>query len=241
MLKKIILVVSIALILFCLFYQQASIYFSTVSTDNYYSEYPLINEASQIASKNYMIKKLSDNEGYPGSLKNVIFYDYDYEEYVLQFRDDSTQIIISNNATISEMGKNSWVQRTSKSELVMYPEQYYAFEHSWQAKDEPVNIVNYHKRRFEWPSACPYIGIPICNGWMWYGNAFFEVEHKGEVFKFHLDTQYHLMNGYDGQVYKLSLPSEMNSQVAFLNVNSSSTAVSRSSGWYVIVPKSSLD
>lgn len=237
MFGKIIFIIIIVVILFFVLYERLSSYSSTVSTRNYYKTHVLINNNSKIESKNYVIKKISDFEGYSGNIKDIIFYDNDREEFVWEFYKASKQIIISKNGDISKIEKESKIQRKSKLYLDIYPKKYYAFEHSWKVKGEPVNIVKYHKISFEWPGECPYIGLPICNGWMWYGNAFFEVEHKNEILKFHLDTQYNLLRGYDGQVYKLSLPEKMNSQVAFLNVNMSSGATSRSSGWYVILPK----
>lgn len=237
MFGKVIFIVIIILILFFVLYERISTYASKVTTRKYYKTHALINHTSKIESKNYIIKKLSDHEGYSGNIKDIIFYDNDREEFVFEFYKESKQIIISKNGDISKIEKESKIQRKSKLYLDVYPEKYYAFEHSWKAKGEPINIVKYHKRRFEWPHACPYISLPICNGWMWYGNAFFEVEHKNEILKFHLDTQYNLFSGYDGQVYKLSLPEKMNSKITFLNVNMSSNATNRSSGWYVILPK----
>jgi len=233
----IIFILTIVLILFFVLYERISTYASTVVTRDYYNTHALINNTSNIESKNYIIKKISDHEGYSGNIKDIIFYDNDREEFVWEFYKASKQIIISKSGFISQIEKESEFQRKSKLFLDVYPEKYYAFEHAWKTEGEPVNIVRYHKIKFEWPHACPYIGIPICNGWMWYGNAFFEVEHKNEILKFHLDTQYSLFDGYDGQVYKLNLPEEMNSQVAFLNVNMSSNSTNRSSGWYVILPK----
>lgn len=237
MFVKIIFSLIIVLILFFVLYEQISTYVSTAATSKYYKTHPLLNNTSTIASKNYIIKKISDYEGYSGNIKDLVFYDTDSEAFVWEFYKASQQIIISKNGDISKIDKGSKIKRKSKLPLDVYPEKYHAFEHSWKTKGAPVHIVKYHKISFEWPRECPYIGIPICNGWKWYGNAFFEVAHKNEILKFHLDTPYHLFNGYDGQVYKLSLPETMNSQVAFLNVNMPASETNLFTGWYVILPK----
>lgn len=241
MLKKIIFFLIIGFLLCCLFYERVSIYISTVLTKKYYKTHQLLtNTNSPIESEHYFIKKLSNHSGYSGHIKDVIFYDNDREEFVWEFFEAAKQIIISKNGVITEIDKaDTTIQRTSKLLLDVYPKKYYAFEHSWSVKGKPVNIVKYHKLKFEWPRPCPYIGIPICNGWMWSGFAFFEVEHRGEKLKFHLDTQYRIFNGYDGQVYKLNLPEKMNSKIAFINVNQSTNLTNRSLGWYVILPKPS--
>lgn len=239
--KKLIIFIFIPLIflaLFWLLYEPVSVYISTTLTGDYYKTHPLLDSNSKVQSKSYILKKLSNDRGYSGNVKDSIYYDATKQNFVLELYQPERQIIISKNGVISKVDKKSTRQQHSKIQLDVYPQKYYAFEHPWEAEGEPVNIVQYHKRRFEWPSACPYIGIPICNGWMWYGIAFFQVEHKGEFLNFHLDTQYALFDGYDGQVYKLSLPENMNSKIAFINVNQSSNATDRPTGWYVILPKS---
>lgn len=238
MIKKFMFILFISLIVYCFFYEQISIYISTVFTKDYYKTHPKLTDKELIvASKSYTIKKLSSYEGYAGKIKEMIFYDNNHKEFVWEFYKSDYKIIISKNGAIRKVNKNLDVERTSKLYLDVYPEKYHAFHHTWQAKGKPINITKYHRKRFEWPSPCPYIGIPICNGWLWYGNAFFEVKHKDETLKFYLDTNYKVLKGYNGQVYKLSLPEKADSQVAFINVNSSTNLIERSLGWYVILPK----
>lgn len=241
MIKKIIFIFVIAVLLFGFFYERLSIYISKISTKGYYKTHPeLIDTSSKIESSSYAIKKISNYRGYSGNVRDMIFYDEEKSEFVWEFHEAQKKIIISKNGSILEIGKNLDIERKSKLPLEIYPKKYHAFEHSWKSKGAPINITKYHKKRFEWPSSCPYTNIPICNGWKWSGNAFFEVEHNGEKLKFNLDTEYNIFTGYNGQVYKLSLPETMNSKVSFLNVNMSSNNTSRTSGWYVILPKSKL-
>ena len=245
MLKAIIFffsILTILIVLFGFFYERVSSFVSTVLTKRYYKTHPLLTKTdSKIESKNYVIKKLSDFSGYAGNIQDSIFYDTDSDEFVWEYYEAQKDIIISKNGAIVEVDKKLRKQRQSKLLLDIFPKKYHEFEHSWKARGQPINIVNYHKKRFEWPQPCPYVGIPLCGGLMWYGNAFFEVAHNGEKLKFHLDTNQLLFNGYNGQIFKLSLPETTNTKIAFLNVNMSSNDTSRSLGWYVILPKTQLN
>lgn len=229
---------AITLFLFWLLYEPVSVYLSTKATKSLYSSYPHLVKNAKVESKSFALKKVSDDRVYSGNIPSSIFLDAPNQRVVIEAYSPESLFFISKKGVVTHVTKNLKAHTYQKQQLTVYPVKYYAFEHTYKAKGEPVNIVQYHKRRFEWPSACPYIGIPICNGWMWSGYAFFEVEHHGEFLKFHLDTQYALFDGYDGQVYKVSLPKEWDSQVAFINVNRSSNVVGRSTGWYMIVPKS---
>ena len=100
-------------------------------------------------------------------------------------------------------------------------------------KNQPINLVKYDKQKFTWPSPCPYILVPICNGFEWYWDAYFELNHKWETLKFRIPTKYHLFYWYDAQVFKYSVSDD----IVYIKVSQSDNSIKRGLGFYKIVKK----
>lgn len=117
-------------------------------------------------------------------------------------------------------------------EIEIYPQQNYAFTQL----DDPskdLKMAKYDKQRFEWPSSCPYIRLPICDWFKWYWEGYFELAHKWETIKFRLPTEYSLRKWYNPQVFIITLDSDN----VYLKVSASSNAVVRDFGYYKVATK----